>query len=148
MFVVVLKCVNRAPAVLPALVTIWTESISSFSTSFVALTPNFSLWHRGCETRNRRGNCAKSQYHFQVVFPVHKILYFLLYIILFRVKRVYFAINKVIKPNLMFVDMVVSFIRETISHKSAVFMKWKKHTVTLLSRNILSLFLIISFNVF
>lgn len=45
LFAAALKSVNRTPAVLPALVTIWTESITFFYTSSVAPTPNFSLWH-------------------------------------------------------------------------------------------------------
>lgn len=56
----VLKGVNRGPAVLFALETIWLQSITSFSTSFVAKTPNFSLWHSGCGSSSRRGHFATS----------------------------------------------------------------------------------------
>ena len=61
LFAAVLKSVNRAPAVLPALVTIWTESITSSSMSSVSPTPYFSLWHSGCGTSYSWGHLAANR---------------------------------------------------------------------------------------
>lgn len=49
-FAAMLESADDAPAVLPAQVAIWTESITSLLHFLCVPTPNFSLCRRGCGT--------------------------------------------------------------------------------------------------